>query len=75
MKTAKSSAYGPIKTTVLDFGLTNSDMTSHKDGDIFIDAAVSTPRTRATRRIDSKQKYLKKIMNQTQKVQKSKNSV
>lgn len=36
MKTAKSTAYGPIKTTNLDsMGLSNSDMQSLKGGDIF----------------------------------------
>lgn len=46
-------------------GLTNSDMTSLKEGDIFNDA-VSTPRsnrgTPKRYRLDSKHKYLKKIM-------------
>jgi hypothetical protein len=75
-KTAKSTAYGngPIKTTNLgSMGLTQSDMTSLRDGDIFQDA-MSIPRSRATPkryRLDSKRKYLKKIMNQTHKVQKS----
>ena len=78
LKTAKSTAHaGPIRTCHLDsMGLTTSDMTSLKEGDIFGDAA-STSRSRIGTpkkyRLDQKHKYLKKIMQQTNKVQKTLN--
>ena len=79
LKTAKSTTNaGPIRTCHLDsMGLTTSDMTSLKEADIFGDAA-STSRSRGTGtpqkyRLDQKHKYLKKIMMQNTKVQKSLN--
>ena len=80
MKTAKSTGYAhPVKTCHLDsVGLTTSDITSLKEGELFGELASSTRSnkrltTTPSKKLDSKHRYLKKIIQHNNRVQKSLN--
>jgi spore coat protein CotF len=74
-KTAKSTHDGPVQTCNMDsMGLSHSDLISLKEQDIFKDAystrEISTPQNQ---RLDRKHSYLKNIIKQTNKLQKTLN--